>query len=94
MLLSRSILLLTTAAIISMIRAQFSERFANTDDFNVWMPTNYSVRFTVVIPFNNYFAIGYGLTMFNTDMVIWEANGANSTALDLYSTGEVAPTVD
>ena len=58
------------------------------------MPTTSTVQYIVVVPANNYFAIGYGLTMFNTDMIAWQANGTNSTAVELYSTGEVAPTID
>lgn len=32
--------------------------------------------------------------MFGTDMVIWEANGQNSKALDLYSYGWETPIID
>ena len=46
------------------------------------------------MPNNNYFAIGYGVNMAGTDMVIWEANGKSSKALDLYSYGHSKPPVD
>ena len=43
---------------------------------------------------NSYFSIGYAPTMFNTDMVMWQANGANSKVTDLWSTGHSAPATD
>ena len=80
--------------LVSFSRAQFSLRFANVYDLSVWMPTPTSVRFMVVVPTNNYFAIGFGTSMFGTDMVIWQANGQDSTAVDLYSSGWYSPVID
>ena len=42
----------------------------------------------------SYIAFGWGSTMSNTDMVIWQANGGTSTQLDLYSTGYSTPSTD
>ena len=69
-------------------------RFVGAYDLSIWLPTPNSVRFLVVVPANNYFSIAYGTTMFGTDMVIWEANGPNSKALDLYSYGWETPIID
>ena len=32
--------------------------------------------------------------MFDTDMIIWQANGSQSTALDLWSRGHLTPQID
>jgi len=54
-----------------------------------------TVRFVVTVPNNQYFSLGFGKTMTNCDMVIWQANGlANSNVLDLYSYGETTPLID
>lgn len=52
------------------------------------------VRFTVLVQDGTYTAFGWGPTMTNTDMVVWQANGKKSTVLDLYSTGHNPPSVD
>jgi hypothetical protein len=59
-----------------------------------WVPTPDTIRFQVVVPNGQYFSIGFGKTMTNCDMVIWEANGMNSKALDLWSTGRSVPMTD
>lgn len=32
--------------------------------------------------------------MVDTDMILWTANGLNSSTLDLWSTGNITPTID
>ena len=39
------------------------------------------------MPQDNYFAIGFGKSMLNIDMILWQANGNNSAVSDLWSTG-------
>ena len=58
------------------------------------MISNTTVRFIVAVPKNHYVAIGYGVTMTNCDMVAWQANGASSTVLDLYSLNHQTPATD
>lgn len=58
------------------------------------MPTATTVRFRVVVPVNNWFAVGFGKTMSSCDMVIWESNGKNSACYDLWSYGETTPEID
>ena len=53
-----------------------------------------TVSFYVIVPNNQYFAIGFGSSMFGADMVMWQANGNSSKAVDLYSTGESTPSTD
>lgn len=53
-----------------------------------------TVRFSVVMPNNEYFGIGFGSTMYNCDMVVWFANGQNSQAVDLYSYDHGTPRTD
>ena len=44
---------------------------------------------------NSYFAIGFGQTMTNTDMWLWQAQGANSTVTDMWSvSNSVMPIID
>lgn len=38
------------------------------------------------MPTNNYFAIGFGPVMANTDMILWQANGKQSMTSDMWST--------
>ena len=44
------------------------------------------VKYTVTVPNGQYFAIGYGWSMKNTDMVSWHASGNASNQKDLWST--------
>ena len=53
-----------------------------------------TVSFQVVVPNNNYFSIGFGSTMWSTDMVVWMANGYQSQTIDLWSTGDWKPLTD
>ena len=52
------------------------------------------VRFSATVPNNHYFSIGFGSTMYSTDMVVWQANSQNSLVLDLWSTGHQTPITD
>ena len=53
------------------------------------------LMFNITVPNQNYFAIGFGLTMIDTDMILWQANGDNSLTTDLWSTYRgVTPTPD
>ena len=53
-----------------------------------------TVRFLVEVPNNQYFSIGFGPTMFGCDEVVWEANGQNSAAYDLWSIDYRTPSID
>ena len=53
-----------------------------------------TIRYKVVVPNNQFLAIGYGPSMTGTDMVIWEANGLQSINLDLYSVTHGKPSTD
>jgi hypothetical protein len=37
--------------------------------------TNQTLKFEVSVPDNSWFAIGFGSTMANTDMIVWQASG-------------------
>jgi len=52
------------------------------------------VHFTITVPNNNYFAIGFGPTMYSTDMILWQASGATSKVTDLWSTSHAKPLAD
>ena len=59
-----------------------------------WDPSTKMVRFTATVPNNNYFSIGFGSTMYSTDMILWQASGASSKVTDLWSTSESTPLTD
>jgi hypothetical protein len=46
------------------------------------------------IPHNCYVSLGFGQTMFDTDMVIWQTNGNQSMVTDAYSYSHNVPTFD
>jgi hypothetical protein len=52
------------------------------------------IVFNAHVKAGSYIAFGWGSTMSNTDMVLWRANGAGSTQLDLYSTSYSIPSTD
>lgn len=52
------------------------------------------VTFVATVPNNNYFAIGFGTSMRNTDMILWQAIGEKSVTTDLWSTGHGRPATD
>ena len=45
------------------------------------------------VPDNSWFSIGFGQDMYDTDMILWQASGSNSKAMDLYSTGHSTPSM-
>ena len=46
------------------------------------------------VPQNQYLSIGLRNSMFNTDMILWQANGKNSKGVDLWSRGHLTPDID
>ena len=50
------------------------------------------VNYQVVVPDNSYLGLGYGTSMTDTDMVIFQANGESSMVEWAYSTGHSTPT--
>ena len=50
------------------------------------------VNYQVVVPDNSYLGLGYGTSMTDTDMVIFQANGESSMVEWAYSTGHSPPT--
>ena len=51
--------------------------------------------FIATVPNNNYFSIGFGPTMTNTDMILWQANGKiKSRTSDLWSFDLTTPMND
>jgi hypothetical protein len=44
------------------------------------------VQYQVLLMPNSWLGIGYGSSMTNTDMSVWESNGASSIQNDCYST--------
>jgi len=59
-----------------------------------WDPETSLVHFTITVPNNNYFSIGFGPTMYNTDMILWQATGETSEVTDLWSTSHAKPLAD
>jgi hypothetical protein len=58
------------------------------------MATQTLIRFNVSVPLNQYLSIGFGADMSNVDMVVWQAYGANSRCIDLYSRQKTTPSTD
>jgi len=50
-------------------------------------PAAKTIVYNVNVVSGTYVAIGYGPSMTDTDMVFWNADGANSIQTDMYSTG-------
>ena len=69
-------------------------RFRGKYDFNIWMKDNNNIRMNVTVPNNHYFSVGFGKTMTNCDMVLWQANGLQSKTVDLWSKGRFTPDTD
>ena len=80
--------------VIPTVESQYARVFPGGYDFKAWLPTPTTIRFLVVVPNNQYFAIGFGKTMTNCDMVIWQAASAQSRVQDLYSFDRSTPTID
>eukprot|EP00347_Sterkiella_histriomuscorum_P007376 403349177 len=53
-----------------------------------------TARFQATVPNNQYFSIGFGKTMTNCDMVLWQAQQASSKVQDMYSRGRYQPDID
>jgi hypothetical protein len=53
--------------------------------------TTKQIQYISTVPKNSYLSFGYGTSMSKTDMVVWEANGASSTQIDVYSTSHNTP---
>ena len=54
-------------------------------------PINQTINYIANIPNKGYFSVGYGTSMYNTDMIVWFAMGATSSQSDLYSTSHDKP---
>ena len=50
--------------------------------------------FQTVMPDNSWFAIGFGNSMSNTDMISWFVNNGSGSALDYFSESYSAPELD
>ncbi len=51
------------------------------------------MEFKVTMPAGSWFGIGFGKSMVNENIILWQASGTNSRATSLYSTKEDQPTV-
>ena len=56
--------------------------------------TEDTLLITALVPRNTYFAVGFGRTMTDTDMIIWQNYGIDSPTTDLWSTGYSRPSTD
>ena len=56
-----------------------------------WDQTTSVVTFEVTVPTNTYFGLGFGPTMTNTDMILWQNYGDASLVTDLWSNTNVTP---
>lgn len=52
------------------------------------------IKMLLKMPDQMWFAIGFGTSMYKTDMIVWHANGENSTVTDYFSNGKYKPSVD
>lgn len=50
--------------------------------------------FQVSMPDNAYFSIGFGDSMYNTDMLAWFSDNGTGSVVDYYSEGEYTPSED
>ena len=56
-----------------------------------WDTTNNELIITAKVPDKTWFAWGWGGSMTQTSMVLWEANGEDSSVTELYSEHEGHP---
>ncbi len=53
-----------------------------------------TINFIVNVPHNSYFAIGFGTSMTDTDMLAFRSSKDKSKVEDLWSTGHTKPMTD
>ena len=64
---------------LNVVLAQNVVSFSNGMNFTAFYDASLGkVHYTVNVPKNSYFAIGYGWNMDHTDMCYWGANGSSS----------------
>ena len=52
------------------------------------------IRMLLKMPDQMWFAIGFGSSMTNTDMIAWHSNGKDSYVQDYWSTSKAEPKLD
>ena len=56
--------------------------------------TQKEITFTAMIPDQSYLAIAFGSDMIGADMILWQADGEDSAAYDMWSTNFATPMYD
>ena len=68
--------------------------FAGNDLQISWDVTNQVVTLVAVVPENNYFSVGFGRDMYNTDMILWQNKASSAVTTDLWSKDRGTPKAD
>ena len=59
-----------------------------------WDNATSEVFIVADVPANNYFSLGFGETMYNTDMILWQNFQTSTKTTDLWSTSHDRPVSD
>ena len=64
------------------------------NDLNIRLIDKNTFQMTATVPDSNYFAIGFGENMYNTDMILWQAEQEKSRVTDLWAIHHMEPQRD
>ncbi|CDW87608.1 cytochrome b5-like heme steroid binding domain containing protein [Stylonychia lemnae] len=79
---------------IGLIQAETFVQSFGANTLEAFMINNKTLRLFMTVPINNFFAVGFGSQMVNTDMILTQSRGNLSTAYDLWSTRHGRPSTD
>ena len=68
--------------------------FQNHDLQVTWDLATSTAQFVASVPVDNYFSIGFGSNMYNTDMILWQNSASSAKTTDLWSTSHARPVSD
>lgn len=90
----KKLLLLFLASTVYGHDAERIIRIKHDCEFSFDLVNHTHFIFRASVPQNEYLSIGLSKNMFSSDMIIWQANGQNSKAVDLWSRGHFDPSID
>ena len=88
------LILLTLLAIAYAHEGDSIIKIKHNMEFGFGIVNSTHFYFSGEVPNNQYLSIGLRNSMFNTDMILWQANGKNSKGVDLWSRGHFSPEID
>jgi hypothetical protein len=74
--------------------ASIKFKLDNTDLTLSWDQLTSKLQMVVDVPSNQYFSIGFGASMVDTDMIVWQTPSSGPSTTDLWSTSNGKPSTD